>query len=174
MDASLMPVPSHYPNPYSPPPVPPVLHKVWILDCRACNMFLTNRGMKVALIPSFFSLFFNYFLQAVLLLRPNVSLFSSDTLPVNCSAYNANPDVLRSTSTHNPNPSSRTCECLTQSLCCHGCGNAIGYMIVVPVRPSFLAYCLSYTDLCPVYSVHIFYNRDESSHKWPSLRLSPK
>lgn len=29
-------------------------------------------------------------------------------------------------------PASRTCECLTQTLWCHGCGNSIGYMIVVP------------------------------------------
>lgn len=27
---------------------------------------------------------------------------------------------------------SRTCECLTQTLWCHGCGNSVGYMIVVP------------------------------------------
>ncbi|TFY64603.1 hypothetical protein EVG20_g5889 [Dentipellis fragilis] len=26
----------------------------------------------------------------------------------------------------------RTCECLTQTLCCHGCGNGVGYMIVIP------------------------------------------
>ncbi|KAK7005609.1 hypothetical protein R3P38DRAFT_3038541 [Favolaschia claudopus] len=100
-----------------PPPPPPVSHKVWILDCKACGMFLTNRGMK-----------------AVLLLRPNVALYSSDALPVNCSAYTSNPQVLRpattcpSSSGHAP----RTCECLTQTLCCHGCGSAIGYMIVIP------------------------------------------
>ncbi|KAI0371114.1 hypothetical protein BV20DRAFT_922692, partial [Pilatotrama ljubarskyi] len=29
-------------------------------------------------------------------------------------------------------PPSRTCECLTQTLCCHGCGGAVGYMIVAP------------------------------------------
>lgn len=28
-------------------PEPPVLHKVWILDCKSCGKFLTNRGMKV-------------------------------------------------------------------------------------------------------------------------------
>ncbi|KAL1695428.1 hypothetical protein GGG16DRAFT_121651 [Schizophyllum commune] len=62
-------------NPYPlPPPPPPVAHKVWLIDCRTCGTFLTNRGMK----------------------------------------------------------QQRTCECLTQSLCCHGCGNTVGYMIVIP------------------------------------------
>ena len=28
----------------------------------------------------------------------------------------------------------RTCECLTQTLCCHGCGTAVGYMIVSPCQ----------------------------------------
>ena len=50
MDVSPMPVPDHHrPNPF-----PPVAHKVWILNCTACNMFLTNRGMKVGLILSIF------------------------------------------------------------------------------------------------------------------------
>ena len=31
-----------------------------------------------------------------------------------------------------PPPVSRTCECLTQTLWCHGCGTAVGYMIVTP------------------------------------------
>ncbi|KAL1745684.1 hypothetical protein HDZ31DRAFT_81768 [Schizophyllum fasciatum] len=62
-------------NPYPPPPPPPpVAHKVWLIDCRSCGTFLTNRGMK----------------------------------------------------------QQRTCECLTQSLCCHGCGSTVGYMIVIP------------------------------------------
>lgn len=36
-------------NPYPLPPLPPpqTPHKVWILDCRTCGTFLTNRGMKV-------------------------------------------------------------------------------------------------------------------------------
>ncbi|EGN99999.1 hypothetical protein SERLA73DRAFT_180355 [Serpula lacrymans var. lacrymans S7.3] len=104
-------------NPYPPlPPPPQLVHKVWILDCNSCGTFLTNRGMK-----------------AVLLLRPNVSLFSTDALPINCSAYTTNPDALRPSpcrpSTQVP---SRTCECLTQTLCCHSCGSAVGYMIVIP------------------------------------------
>ncbi|KAJ7178421.1 hypothetical protein C8R43DRAFT_872269 [Mycena crocata] len=104
-------------NPYAPPPPPPIAHKVWILDCKSCGTFLTNRGMK-----------------AVLLLRPNVALYSSDALPVNCSAYTSNPQALRP-ATSCPSSSAhplRTCECLTQTLCCHGCGSAIGYMIVIP------------------------------------------
>ncbi|KAF9465021.1 hypothetical protein BDZ94DRAFT_1160892 [Collybia nuda] len=113
---------TQYPtNPYpSTPPPPPIPHKVWILDCKSCRTFLTNRGMK-----------------AVLLLRPNISLYSSDALPVNCSAYTSNPDALRpriscrpSTSTSHIPP--RTCECLTQTMCCHGCGATVGYMIVIP------------------------------------------
>ncbi|KAJ7287420.1 hypothetical protein C8J57DRAFT_585599 [Mycena rebaudengoi] len=126
--------------PYGTPPPPPIAHKVWILDCKSCGAFLTNRGMK-----------------AVLLLRPNVALYSSDALPVNCSAYTTNPQALRpatacpssyplrtlgsdddlvetspTRSARPPQPLHRTCECLTQTLCCHGCGGNIGYMIVIP------------------------------------------
>lgn len=32
--------------PMAPPPA--LLHKVWIVDCKACDTFLTNRGMKVS------------------------------------------------------------------------------------------------------------------------------
>jgi len=97
------------------PPPPPIPHKVWVIDCKSCHTFITNRAMK-----------------AVLLLRPNVSLFSSDALPINCSPYTTNPDALRP----RPYPSfhipPRTCECLTQTLCCHSCGSTVGYMIVIP------------------------------------------
>ncbi|KAI6046065.1 hypothetical protein EDC04DRAFT_2558740 [Pisolithus marmoratus] len=102
----------HYPPPSA--PTQPLPHKVWILDCRACGTFLTNRGMK-----------------AVLLLRPNVSLYSTDALPANCSVYSTNPDALRCPPCR-PFAGPRTCECLTQTLCCHTCGASIGYMIVVP------------------------------------------
>ncbi|KAJ8592331.1 hypothetical protein M405DRAFT_812897 [Rhizopogon salebrosus TDB-379] len=106
-------------NSYPPQSVPPSqpVHKVWILDCKSCGTFLTNRGMK-----------------AVLLLRPNVSLFSTDALPVNCSAYTTNPDALRPPPCRPSIMASppRTCECLTQTLCCHTCGTAVGYMIVIP------------------------------------------
>ncbi|KAF5317215.1 hypothetical protein D9611_003987 [Ephemerocybe angulata] len=100
-------------NPYPLPP-PPVAHKVWILDCKSCGLFLTNRAMK-----------------AVLLLRPNVSLYSSDASPVNCSAYAPEADEQGLSPACRPAPS-RTCDCLTQTLCCHGCGNPVGYMIVIP------------------------------------------
>ncbi|KAF9268958.1 hypothetical protein L218DRAFT_977362 [Marasmius fiardii PR-910] len=103
----------HNPYPQPLPPPQPIAHKVWIIDCKSCGTFLTNRGMK-----------------AVLLLHPNVALFSSDALPVNCSAFTSNPDALRPVTSCRP--PARTCECLTQTLCCHGCGAAIGYMIVIP------------------------------------------
>ncbi|KAJ6500001.1 FAM72 protein-domain-containing protein [Mycena vitilis] len=88
----------------------PIAHKVWILDCAKCGKFLTNRGMK-----------------AVLLLRPNVALYSSDALPVNCSVYSSNPHAIRPATAC---PSS--CDCLTQTMSCHGCGQKIGYYIVHP------------------------------------------
>ncbi|KAI0743389.1 hypothetical protein C8Q80DRAFT_833587 [Daedaleopsis nitida] len=130
------------------PPPPPIPHKVWILDCKGCGTFLTNRGMK-----------------AVLLLRPNVPLYSTDALPINCSAFSPELDTpshtpsasVSSTASAGPShsahpslsgpssdaaqpggssdrPPTRTCECLTQTLCCHGCGNAVGYMIVTPCQ----------------------------------------
>jgi len=90
-------------------------HKVWILECKHCQTFLTNRGMK-----------------AVLLLRPHVPLYSTDALPVNCSALSSRPPSTRSSRQEPSEPQPRTCECLTQTLYCHGCGTSIGYMIVVP------------------------------------------
>ncbi|KAI0689956.1 hypothetical protein BC835DRAFT_1418116 [Cytidiella melzeri] len=116
------------------PSPPQILHKVWIVDCQSCGMFLTNRGMK-----------------AVLLLRPHVPLYSTDAMPINCSTQPmtvaSSPTSARlatsasasSTSAMDqvehisPPPSAgRTCECLTQTLWCHGCGTSVGYMIVVP------------------------------------------
>lgn len=35
-------------QPFVAPPPSPLPHKVWILDCKACGTFLTNRGMKVS------------------------------------------------------------------------------------------------------------------------------
>lgn len=108
----------HHPQPIHVPPPPPTLaHKVWILDCRSCKTFLTNRGMK-----------------AVLLLRPNVPLYSTDALPANCSAYSTAPEGLSPSSFPPSRDLIRTCECLTQTLCCHGCGNTVGYMIVIPCQ----------------------------------------
>ncbi|CAE7196729.1 unnamed protein product [Rhizoctonia solani] len=131
---------------------------------------------------------------AVLLLRPNIALFSTDAMPVNCSPqpiagqlpvqedFEKHPqdvtDLIQhanSASTIEPRedevlyaryflpprgvamdvhpektapersadttsgihpgstqPLPRTCECLTQTLSCHGCGAGIGYMIVSP------------------------------------------
>ncbi|EPT04453.1 hypothetical protein FOMPIDRAFT_1034660 [Fomitopsis schrenkii] len=106
----------------SAPPTP--VHKVWILDCKSCGTFLTNRGMK-----------------AVLLLRPNVPLYSTDALPVNCAAYTPpspspapSPTSLSSTSPTSPvfAVAPRTCDCLTQSLNCTTCGAGVGYTIVTP------------------------------------------
>jgi hypothetical protein len=130
-DPSLAPLPDHSfmynrlfhlfpPQNYIPQRLPPqpslVAHKVWIVDCKHCGSFISNRCMK-----------------AVLLLRPNVPLYSSDALPTNCSAFTSNPEALKPpTSCRPPTSPSRTCECLTQTLCCHGCGTTIGYMIVVP------------------------------------------
>jgi len=107
-----------------------IQHKLWILDCRSCGSFLTNRGMKVP--PN--SLPQNQPSFAHLRTRPNVALFSTDALPVNCSAYSSNPDALRSPIFPPSYTIPRTCECLTQTLCCHSCGSAVGYMIVLPVR----------------------------------------
>lgn len=39
----------HHPTMTRVPP-PPILHKVWILDCQSCGTFLTNRGMKVSIL----------------------------------------------------------------------------------------------------------------------------
>lgn len=41
-------LPLPLPAPYPPPSyVRTAMHKVWILDCKSCRTFLTNRGMKV-------------------------------------------------------------------------------------------------------------------------------
>ncbi|KAL8293291.1 hypothetical protein RQP46_000985 [Phenoliferia psychrophenolica] len=64
-------------------------------------------------------------MRAVLLLKPNIVLFSTDASPSNASAVwpEARFDAL---------PMERTCDCLTSSLGCHGCGNTVGYHIVQP------------------------------------------
>lgn len=68
-------------------------------------------------------------------------------MPVNCSVYNAPaPRHSSRSSAHSSRARSsgsgsggrdreeapRTCECLTQTLSCHGCGAQVGYMIVSP------------------------------------------
>ncbi|KIJ26544.1 hypothetical protein M422DRAFT_192045, partial [Sphaerobolus stellatus SS14] len=87
---------------------------------------------------------------AVLLLQPDVSLYSTDALPANCSVSpgppQLSPQYEMNQQQHTPSssryvcpsglvtPIPRTCECLTQTLCCHGCGTAVGYMVVIPCR----------------------------------------
>ncbi|KIP08462.1 hypothetical protein PHLGIDRAFT_18909 [Phlebiopsis gigantea 11061_1 CR5-6] len=110
-------------SPMAPPPA--LMHKVWLVDCKSCSTFLTNRGMK-----------------AVLLLHPSVPLYSTDAIPINCSAQAMTAEATASSSSRaqatsansaeRPRPIARTCDCLTQTLWCHGCGTAVGYMIVTP------------------------------------------
>lgn len=152
-------------NPNSSFTPPPLLQEVYILACKSCDTFLTNRGMRVCLIcpivfalPQFILLIFHS-IQAVLLLQPDVPLYSSDALPVNCSAKPGPPEFPPLQEHLDNNFSSacpsglpalplRTCECLTQTLSCHGCGNSIGYMVVIPVsgthripfRSSFISF----------------------------------
>ena len=83
-------------------------------------------------------------------------LYSTDAPPINCSAYSSPPSPSASSSrpvlaspppaptfavsdaipvrlfTLPPPPTSRTCECLTQTLHCHTCGGSVGYTIVAP------------------------------------------
>ncbi|KAG0141730.1 hypothetical protein CROQUDRAFT_673941 [Cronartium quercuum f. sp. fusiforme G11] len=86
-------------------------HKVYILSCAHCNSFVTDRGMR-----------------AVLLLRPSITLFSTDGMPYNCGPLypDANDELGYAEQVE------RTCNCLTQSLGCFGCGNTIGYHIICP------------------------------------------
>lgn len=61
-------------------------------------------------------------------------------MPVNCSAHAATVETgasaprARAASIASPQDpaAARTCECLTQTLWCHGCGTSVGYMIVTP------------------------------------------
>ncbi|KAM0754244.1 hypothetical protein T439DRAFT_378304 [Meredithblackwellia eburnea MCA 4105] len=93
----------------TPPPQPlPPLHRVYVLRCASCDTFLSDRGMR-----------------AVLLLKPNIVLFSTDAAPTNAGPVWPDRD-------HDELPAERTCDCLTSSLGCHGCGNVVGYHIVQP------------------------------------------
>ncbi len=89
-------------------------HKVYLVNCKHCDLFLTDRGMK-----------------AILLLKPNITLFSTDALPNNCSPIHA-PSAFFGGFDETQAPVERTCDCLTQTLGCHGCGAAVGYNIVAP------------------------------------------
>ncbi|GAA6012297.1 hypothetical protein JCM10207_002793 [Rhodosporidiobolus poonsookiae] len=94
-------------QPPAPTPPPPV-HRVYVLRCASCDTFLSDRGMR-----------------AVLLLKPHIVLFSTDALPQNVQTYFA-PE------SEEEEHVERTCECLTSSLNCHGCGRTVGYHIVSP------------------------------------------
>lgn len=65
------------PEGFVPPPPPQqvqhveYLHKVWILDCKACGTFFTNRGMKVSI------LFLNCVAKSCLTYPHSVSLYFS-------------------------------------------------------------------------------------------------
>ncbi|EGG04947.1 uncharacterized protein MELLADRAFT_78213 [Melampsora larici-populina 98AG31] len=87
------------------------LHRVYVLSCAHCDAFVSDRGMR-----------------AVLLLRPSITLFSTDGMPYNCGPLypDSNEDI------NNSEQVERTCNCLTQSLGCYGCGNTIGYHIICP------------------------------------------
>ncbi|UZJ53782.1 hypothetical protein CBS101457_003102 [Exobasidium rhododendri] len=91
---------------------PPKQHRVYLINCKSCDAFLTDRGMK-----------------AVLLLRPHITLFSTDAMPV------CGPLFPTSTQAMEDEPHvERTCNCLTQTLGCYGCGSAVGYHIVSPCQ----------------------------------------
>ncbi|GAA6060834.1 hypothetical protein JCM10212_005252 [Sporobolomyces blumeae] len=96
------------PEPAPRPPPPPPVHRVYVLNCATCDNFLTDRGMR-----------------AVLLLKPHIVLFSTDAAPLN--AETSWPDE-----TGDEEHVERTCDCLTSSIACHGCGRAVGYHIVAP------------------------------------------
>lgn len=156
-------------NPYGTPPQLPVqqsvAHKVWIIDCRSCGSFLTNRGMKVSLFPNSPNSWILIIFQAVLLLRPNVPLYSCDALPQNCSAFTHSVDDLK------PPSESRSCNCLSQTLSCVGCGTTVGYMIVIPVRIQIVAqwFVLICSQVC---SLHLINLRKQPRDQWPSVCLS--
>lgn len=89
-------------------------HKVYLLNCKHCGNFLSDRGMK-----------------AVLLLKPNITLYSTDIVPSTCGPFFAGSSFHGGMDSNEP-PVERTCECLTQSLGCYGCGAQVGYNIISP------------------------------------------
>ncbi|GAA5856904.1 hypothetical protein JCM8547_008455 [Rhodosporidiobolus lusitaniae] len=93
----------------APPPPPPMpVHRVYTLRCSTCDTFLSDRGMR-----------------AVLLLKPHIVLFSTDARPCNTDTFW--PD-----SFDEEEHVERTCQCLTSSVNCNGCGRTVGYNIVSP------------------------------------------
>lgn len=94
---------------YTPPQlplVPQAQHRVYVLRCAHCDSFVSDRGMR-----------------AVLLLRPHITLFSTDASPSNCGSLYSSTDEDPS---QDAEQVERTCDCLTQSLGCFCCGNIIG------------------------------------------------
>ncbi|EST06281.1 Protein FAM72 [Kalmanozyma brasiliensis GHG001] len=89
-------------------------HKVYLLNCKHCGNFLSDRGMK-----------------AVLLLKPNITLYSTDIVPSTCGPFFAGSHFHGGVDSNEP-PVERTCECLTQSIGCYGCGAQVGYNIISP------------------------------------------
>ena len=81
-------------------------HRVYSLRCSHCDSFLSDRGMR-----------------AVLLLKPHITLFSTDVAPVNCGPLYGSHDEEPECAEEKVE---RTCECLTQSLGCYSCGNTVG------------------------------------------------
>lgn len=91
------------------------VHQVYLLNCKSCGNFLTDRGMR-----------------AVLLLKPHVTLFSTDVMPTTCGPLYPPSQTFPSTASSSEAHVERTCECLTQTLGCYGCGAQVGYHIVSP------------------------------------------
>ena len=112
-------------------------HRVHLLSCAHCALPLTDRGMKVSgpVLP-FFVDFFSSFdadfasasaaSQAVLLLKPHISLYSTDACPVNVGPLFI-PDGGGEAPRDGPE---RTCDCLTQGLGCLGCGSLLGMCLI--------------------------------------------
>lgn len=99
-------------------------HPVYLLNCKGCGSFLSDRGMK-----------------AILLLKPHVTLYSTDIMPSNVGPlYPASQRTADRSLTRSPSSSGlpserqveRTCDCLTETLGCYGCGAQIGYHIIAP------------------------------------------
>ncbi|BGP42110.1 hypothetical protein JCM10450v2_006196 [Rhodotorula kratochvilovae] len=87
---------------------PPPVHRVYNVRCAMCDTFLSDRGMR-----------------AVLLLKPHIVLFSTDAAPSNAETFYPGE-------AGEEEQVERTCECLTSSINCHGCGKTVGYHIVSP------------------------------------------
>lgn len=87
---------------------------MYLLNCKHCGNFLSDRGMK-----------------AVLLLKPNITLYSTDIVPSTCGPFFAGSTFHGGMDSNEP-PVERTCQCLTQSLGCYGCGAQVGYNIISP------------------------------------------